>query len=171
MAKLEMECKVLAGAESKAFLADLTKIVERMERAAGVAGGKSSKVAAAAEEEEAPAETEEEEEDFAPKAKKAAAKPTASFEEEDEEPAAEEPAESEEEEEEADFTTPPAKKAKAKKFTVNDVNAACKKRATKTGGEKGRDEVLAILTKNFKTKSVSDLTPEQFQQCIKLMEA
>lgn len=68
-----------------------------------------------------------------------------------------------------DFTTPAKKTAKAKKVTVAQVNDACKARA-KSGGKKGRDEVLAILKKQFKTESISEIKPERYADVIAAME-
>lgn len=81
-------------------------------------------------------------------------------------------------EEEDDFAAPPEKKAAAKKaaapkppkLTIDDVNDACKKKAASIGGKPGREKVLAALKKHFKTSSVSELKPEQYAACIKLME-
>lgn len=74
--------------------------------------------------------------------------------------------------EDADFTAPAktAKPEKKKKWTIDDVNDACKARAAKTGGKKGRAEVLAILTKKFETTSVSELEPEQYAEAIAAMK-
>ena len=119
----------------------------------------------------------DEDEDFAPAAKKKAAKKkVASFDEEDEDEAEVEDDEETEEDDE-DFTEPapkakkkaPAKTARKKKITVDQVNDACKARAQATGGKAGRNEVLAILKKKFKTTSVSELKADQFEACIKAM--
>ncbi len=167
-----LEIKVLAGAESKAFLVDLTKVVDRMERAAGILAGKTE-VAEVETDDDVPAADEGDDDDFAVKPVKAAVKgaakkTAAAFEKDDT------PAEAEAEEESDDFTATPAKAAKTKparvkKITLDDVNDACKARA-KAGGKKGRAEVLAILKKNFKTESVSDLDEDQYSTCIELME-
>lgn len=75
-------------------------------------------------------------------------------------------AESDEEEFEA-----PTKK-KAKKLTVDDVNDACKERATDEGGGKvGRSAVLAILKKKFKVTSVTDLDEKQYAAVISAMKS
>jgi len=49
-----------------------------------------------------------------------------------------------------------------KKITIDDVNDACRKLALKIGGKPGREKVLGILQKKFKTKTVSALKPEQY---------
>ena len=71
---------------------------------------------------------------------------------------------------EEDFTAPPAKAAKAKKFTVADVNDACKARA-KAGGAKGRAQVLSILKKKFQTESISEIDAKDYGAVIKAMQA
>ncbi len=81
--------------------------------------------------------------------------------------------EDEEEDEVEELEAAPKKKAaaktKSKKLTVDDVNDACKARAAATGGKAGRTEVLTILKKKFKTESVSELRPEQYQACVDAM--
>ncbi len=156
--EMSLEIKILAGAESKQFLVDFTKQLDRLERM--TAGNKTAVVDETEEEEEtapkkkakAPVdETEEEEdEDFGPKKK--AAKKSTSFDEEEEE----------------EETAP--KKKKAKKLTIDDVNDACKARAAATGGKKGRAEVLAILKKKFKTETVSEIDEDRWAECIEAME-
>lgn len=67
-----------------------------------------------------------------------------------------------------DFMEPaPAKTAKkgAKKFTVNDVNDACKAKAAATD----RKTVLGILKKKFGVASVTELKAEQYGDAIKAM--
>ncbi len=122
------------------------------------ASRKATTRAAAVEEEETEETEEETDEDFAPKKKTAAKKAAASFDDDGEE------------EEETEEEAPAPKSKKAKKITIDDVNDACKARAAATGGKEGRNEVLKILKKNFKTESVSALKPEQFQAVIDAME-
>lgn len=62
-----------------------------------------------------------------------------------------------------------AKTGKAKKVTLEEVNAACHARAA-AGGKKGRAEVLAILKKNFKTETISEIKPEQYGKLVSLMK-
>lgn len=161
--QMQLEIKVLAGAESKAFLADLTKQIDRLERLGGTKTISTTVTG--------PAEPEaEEEEEFAAKPPKAKASAKAAGFDDDADDAPAAPAEPEEEEE--DFTTPPAKTAKppkAKKVTLDDVNDACKAKAKSIGGKAGREKVLVVLTKHFKTESVSELKPEQWAKCIELM--
>lgn len=177
---MKLEVAMLVGAETKQFLMDLTKIVERMEKASasttttvrvGDVSKTVTKKAAAIEEEEDEIEAAveaEEDEDFAPKKSKGKKAAAAAF--DDDEPV-EEPEATEEEEE--DFTTPAPKKAaaKAKKLTIDDANDACKARAARTGGKEGRAEVLALLKKNFKTQSVTDVKPEDYEKLVKIMKA
>lgn len=155
MGKLELV--VMAGSESKAFLASLTEQLDRLEKLHGVMTGK--KVATSiTEDAEETTETDEEEELIAPVNKTATKKAAASFDDEE--------VHSDDDEEEA----PVAKKTKAKKVTLDDVNDACKARAASVGGKEGRSEVLTILKKKFKTTSVSELKPEQYAAVIAAME-
>lgn len=165
---MKLEVAMLVGAESKQFLVDLTKLVDRMEALTKGAPAKAAKPAAAVEDEDDAAAVEaDEDEDFAPKKSKGKKAAAAAFDDEEEEAG-----EAEAEEEEEDFTTPaPKAKAKAKKLTVDDVNDACKARAARTGGKEGRAEVLALLKKHFKTSSVSDVKAEDYEKLIKIMKA
>lgn len=169
---VKLELGIMAGAESKAWLADLTKVVERMERAAGIIGATKSaatRTAASMEADDTSSDdapdTESDDDDFAAKPR-TKSKKASSFEDDDDAPA------TESEDDDADFTAPSAKTAKppkAKKWTVDDVNDACKKKASSIGGKEGRAKVLSILKKNFKTESVSELKPEQYAACIQAM--
>lgn len=166
MAKLELQ--LLVGAESKEWLAGVENVLERLEKVAATltalpATAKNAKQAEEDfDEDEQAAATEDEDTDFAA-TKKTAKKTKAAFDED------EETVEASEDEESEDFTEPTTKKAK--KLTVEDVNDACKKRASKTGGKEGRTEVLGILKKKFKTTSVSELKPEQYAAVIAAMGA
>lgn len=156
----KLEIAVLAGAESKAWLVSFTKQVDRLEK---IMGGK--KVAATEDVEETEVEETEDDDDFAPapKAKAAAAKKTATttFDEDDE------VVETHEDDEDE---APVKKTAKAKKLTVDDVNDACKAYARENGGGKeGREAVLKILKKHFKTTSVSTLEATDYAKAIKLL--
>lgn len=146
--KMQLELKILAGAESKAFLADFAKQVDRLEKLTGGKGLKPTDKNEISDEDEDDAKDEEtdEDDDFAPKK---ASKKGSSFDEDD-----------------ADAEEAPPAKTKKKKLTVNDVNDACKKRAASVGGKAGRDEVLKILKKKFKVESVADLEPEQYADAI-----
>lgn len=74
------------------------------------------------------------------------------------------------EDEEAEEEAPAPKKAKAKKVTLDDVNDACKAFARANGGGKeGRDMVLKLLKKNFKTTSISELAVEDYAKALKLL--
>lgn len=151
MAKLELA--LLVGADSKEFLAQLTDVVERLE--ALKLDGSIDRKAQAEEIDE------DQDEDFTPKTK-AAKKAVKDFDEDEDLEAASS------DETEDDFTDKKTTK-KAKKLTVDDVNDACKARAAQTGGKEGRNEVLAILKKKFKTTSVSELKPEQYAAAISAM--
>ncbi len=97
----------------------------------------------------------EEDEDFG--AKKSSTKKASKFEEE-----------SEDADEEEGFNKPAAK-TKAKKLTADDVNDAAKALAKSIGGKEGREKVLGILKKKFKTTSVTELKPEQYEAAIEAL--
>src|SRR5271170_4143182 len=124
-----MELKILVGKESKDWLLDIEAATERLEKVIAKLNGKSSHGIDEAVDEPT---DEVSDEDFDTDNEKQPAKDNDSFDDDD--------TSFDEVEEEA-----PAKKSKAKKLTVEDVNEACLKRMRKTGGKKGRDEVLAIL--------------------------
>lgn len=159
----KLELLLLAGAETKEFLADLTAQVDRLEEL--VKGGALDKKNTAT-----VAPEEDDEEEATPVKKSAKKSKVVEKEEEDEEE--DEEAEEEEDEESGDEEEEDEapKKGKTKKVTVDDVNDACKARAAATGGKEGRKEVLAILKKKFKTETVSDLDPAQYAACIAAME-
>lgn len=179
----QLELKIMAGAESKAWLADLTKIVERMEKAMNgkvvtlptppvsddededfepKPAARATKLKTHAfDEDEDTGTTEEDEDDdvsfgtIKEPAKKTSKKVTASFDDEDEG-------------EEDEMPAPKAAKSKTtkpKKTTLDDVNDACIARATRGN----RAEVLGILKKKFKVKSVTDLEPEHYEAVVKAM--
>lgn len=157
---MKLELAILAGAESKAFLATLTEQIDRLEKLTGgitTPVKNATKKAAPVEDEEAEEQETEDEEFAAPKKKAATKKAAAKSFDEDEE--------SEDEEQEAPVT----KNKKTKAVTHDDVNDACKARAADTGGKEGRTEVLTILKKKFKVTSVSELKPEQYQSVIEAM--
>lgn len=191
-----LELVIMAGAESKKFLADITSQFDRIEKLCSKhlnsKGGKAA-LADDADEEES------EDEEIDPPAKKG--KKAAKFEDADEESDDEEESdESEDEEEEAPAKKTKGKKAakfedddadeeeseeaddaedeeeealakktkggkKAPKLTIDDVNDACMDRA----GRSNRSEVLGLLKKHFKIKSVTELEPGDYEACIKLM--
>lgn len=145
----QLELVVMAGKESKQWLADVTEIVERLEKATAKLKGSSVT-------EDVETETttdDDDDDDFTPTKSKATVK-AKSFDDDD----------TGEDEE-------PVIKKKAKKITVDDVNDACKARAAETGGKEGRQEVLTILKKKFKVASVNDLEPEQYAAVIAAMKA
>lgn len=139
---------------------------------AGLFEGLEPKVASSRTNTDAPVatETEDVEEPAAPKAKRGRpAKAVAAQTSFDEEETTTEESESFEDEE--SFEEAPApKKAKAKKYTVEDLNDVCKAYARENGGGKdGRDAVLAILKKHFKTTSISQIATEDYEKAIKLL--
>ncbi len=104
--------------------------------------------------------------------KTAAKKAAASFEDEDDSGSEVETEDTQEaESDDEDFMqAAPAKEAKKaapkKKLTVNDVNDACKAKATASN----RKEVLAILKKKFNVTSVTELKNEQYADVIAAMK-
>ncbi len=165
MSKLEIESKILVGAESKAWLADVQGVLARMEKVARILRSPEEHEAAddEASSDDAPAD---EEEGFDSKparsAKGGKGKKGASFDDVEEEETEEESEEEEEEE------APKAAKGKgAAKITVDDVNDACMARAQRTN----RAEVMAILKKQFKVKSVTELEPSDFAAVVAAMKA
>jgi len=181
---MKLEIAMLAGNESKQFLASLSTEIDRLEKVAKQIEKLKGGLTASAE-----TALDEDDEDFteAPKAKRGRPKKAAAVADfdddgEDEESDTAEETEAEEEEteaeaEEAEETTEtpddedeaPVKSKKAKKVTVDDVNDACKKLAQHIGGPDGRKYVLGILKKKFKTESVSALDESQYEACIKAM--
>ena len=156
---MKLELSIMAGPQTKEFLNELAGLVERLEKAADIVELKVDgfKEAKAPLKTEPPAganvEVEDDEEDFAPPN---AAKKTASFDDDDEE-------------DEAPPVEAPAKKAKkekAKAVTLDDVNDACLERAARSN----RAEVLGILKKHFKVKSVTDLDEADYAEVIKLLK-
>lgn len=71
-----------------------------------------------------------------------------------------------------DFTDAPATKAeKGPVINLKDVNEACKaKMQAEGGGKSGREAVLAILKKKFKTQTLSDLDADQYAAVVKAMQ-
>lgn len=179
---MRLEMSILAGDESKKFLADLSQAVERLEKAAGkITAGKTSsnddadeEVATAAPQpkrgrpakskafpasfvEESEEAEESDEEEVAPPKKKGKVA-AASFDDEED-------AEEESDEEEV----APKKKARGKLveggLSLDNINDACMERAKRTS----RDEVQALLKKHFNVKSITALDPEDYLECMKLM--
>lgn len=171
---MRLELGIMAGAESKVWLADLTKQIDRLER---LTGGKGLKVDASeeteeAEEIEAAETTDDAEEDFAPKKGKPSKK-AAAFDDDEEETETEETSEHYPAiEEEESFDAAPVKKAKkSQDVTIKQVNEACKVRARLEGkkGKKGVDVVKGILLKKFKTDSLQKIGVEHYPAIVAAM--
>jgi hypothetical protein len=157
MAKLELA--LLCGEESKNFLAQLTKQIDRLEECCGkICDVKPPQT------DMEDRKAEEDEEDFSAKPVKASKKAKADFDDDED---------AEEEEGEADaevLEDEPVKKAKPKKLTSDDCNDAAKTLAKSIGGKEGREKVLGLMKKHFKTESVSELKPEQYEKFCKVMK-
>lgn len=185
---MKLEFDLMAGAETKAFLVDFTKQIDRLEKLHGLDKNAPKKSAKAEESEE---EEESEDEDFGPKKTKKAA--SSSFDDEEEDEKEKEKSESEEEEDEDEKEEKEPKKqakatakTKAKKYTLDDVNDACKAKVaelidsgrnrkvkgklTPVTGKEARSFVLGILEENFETTSVTELEPEQYAEAIKALK-
>lgn len=170
MAKLELA--LLVGQESKEWLETLERVVNNLETVAKTLSAqgntKLNGKAKSIDEDETEGEDDDGEvDDFAPN-KKAVAKAVKAFDEDEDDDSEASSAVTLEDDEDDNFTDKPVSK-KAKKLTVEDVNTACKKKASDIGGKEGRAQVLTILKKKFKTQSVSELKPEQYAAVISAM--
>lgn len=178
--KLEIESKILVGSESKAWLADLSNLIARMEKLQKLSGGGSGGTTSAVDDDE--------DEDEAPKAlAKTKGKKAKVVEPEDDEDELEassddedeeenESAEASEEDEEEEKPAKAAKGKKAARVTIDDVNDACKAKALslieagQTGPE-ARKAVLKLLKKKFGiSSSVTELEPEQYADAVKALK-
>lgn len=195
MARLELI--IMAGAESKAFLGDLEKLVARMEKAGGVTAataddadetdddededfGKktTSKKATAldADDDEDEDEADDEDEDAAP-AKKTKGKKAAALDDDADDADDEDEDESDDEDEEEETAKKTKGKAtKAKKLTIDDINDACKARVQKViksgqPGPEARKSVFKLLKKKFGVTSVTELKADQYADVIKALSA
>jgi hypothetical protein len=142
----------------------------------GLAPAKPGKAAEETEEtENEETETEDSEgDDFGAKPSKRGKKSSKSFDDEGEGEETEDESENEETEDESEneetedeseaeeTEAKPAKNAKAKKLTADDVNDACKELVGRTN----RATVIGILRK-FRVKTVSDLDPSDYEAAIK----
>lgn len=196
---MKLELGIMAGAESKQWLMDITKIVDRLEALLVKTETRVQTGVAEDDEETAPQpvkatkgkkavpapsfDDEDEEEETA----KPAAKATSSFDDEDEEEETAAPVKAtkgkkaaasfDDEVEEDEAPVAPSKKTKEKKLTFDDVNDACKARVLREiqtrgcTGKDARSAVLKLLTKKFKVTSVSELEPTQYADLIKVMQA
>lgn len=190
---MKLDLGILVGPESKQWLVDLTKQLDRLEKYAAYLESEEKvqlpkkakpelpeiEADEIVEEEVSEEATEvEEDDDFAPAKKSAKKAAAAAFDDDTDEEVSEESREDseagEDVEEEDDFKAAPAPKkkavAKAKKFTVDDCSDAAKALAKSIGGTKGREAVLKIMKKKFKTESIMALKPEQYSDFISAME-
>jgi hypothetical protein len=179
---MKLDLGILVGAESKQWLADMAKLVERLEAAVRELSMKDK-------ERKATDEDEEDDDDFSPKATPVKRGTPFEDEEEDgEEISDEEMDADEEEDEDDDFKTPvntkapkkaaskPAakktkeqKEPKSRKVTSDDCNDAARKLASSIGGKAGRQKVFDIMSKKFGVDSVLRLQPEQYPEFIEAM--
>lgn len=186
MAKLEIS--LLAGHESKEFLAKLTAQLDRLEAL-------SDKLPAGDADEDEETEEDEDDEEEAPKLKSKKKAKTFDDDEEAEEEADVDDADDEEEDEEVEDADeeseeeddededekpkkghkakakPVAKKGKVKKVTIDDCNDAAKALCLAWGGKAGRPKVLKFMKKNFKVESVQDLDAKQYAKFVEVFNA
>ncbi len=144
---MKLEVAMMVGAESKAFLASMTNILERMEKLAGQA---ETKAPAAKKTKAAPVETAEESTDE-----------LENFGEEIEAAADEDEGDlgfDEMSEDEA----PAPKATKAKKLTDKDVHSAALAHAKKFT----RPVTLKLLAAKFKVKSIAEIKAEDYGKVI-----
>lgn len=175
---MKLEIAMMAGAETKQFLANLTQQIDRLEalQAKIVSGNtpqadfgdsvldatvyasrplkKTNMIEDSFLSDDQPEETNLEDDSFEAPKKQTRAKKT-------------KPAETSfEDEEDALFEEPAPKSNKTKALTVKDVMDACKARATASN----RAEVLGILKRKFKVASINDLKPDQYGDVIKALQ-
>ena len=185
---MRLELSIIAGKESKAFLADLAVQVDRLEKLAAIATGLQTqkKTAKATEiEEDEDHETEQEmttlgddmpsakdedlsddsdlEDDDFSASKKTKKTDAARFDEELEDI------------EEAPKSKRQTASTKEKKLTKDDVNDACKKHfqalvARGQAADAARKAVVKLLHKHFAVKSITDLDPEQYAEAVKILK-
>lgn len=168
MSKLELA--IIAGAESKDFLASLSATVDKLEKLVNAASKLKVNVKTKANDDDEEDEDEAEEQETKPaKGRAVRAKSDADDEdsEDDEDDDSDDEAETDDaDEDEEEKPTKAAKGKKKKGPTLDDVNDACRAAAKRTS----RKEVLRILKKSFKVKSVTDLEEDQYQDVIDEME-
>lgn len=169
MAKLEIA--LLAGAESKNFLLDLTTQIDRLEKITkSLTDAVKKDSASLPPEEDVDTDDDSDFEEPKAKSKPPKKKESNSFDDEDEEDEDEiDEAQIEETEIEEgdDFEAEePPKKRKAKKVTIEDCNDAAKELAK----SKGREKVLALMTKHFKTRSVSEVKADDYAKFVEVMK-
>lgn len=174
---MKLELAILAGAESKAFLLDFKKQIDRLETLTKSLPATSQATVAidvTDDEVDTLAAQTDADEDFAPK--KSAPKRAAPKGFDDEETSTED-SEASDDDGEMDFNTPPpvkaAPKPKPKKLSPeqmrDNMNEAAKAKAAKKGGKAGRDEVLGLMKKHFNTTSVQEIKSEDYDKFLKLM--
>lgn len=178
---MKLDLGIMAGPESKKFLVELTKLVQRMEAAATPLKGKKS--ASKKEELEDAEEEEIEEEDEAnheaeeseesDDADDSDSDETDSQDDGPEESDADDSDDSEEEEAEEKST----KKGKVAKVTAEQVNDAAKALHTflvkkkKLTSKKAFAQIKATLNKAFDTESVSQIEKADLPKALKLLQA
>ncbi len=177
MGKLELA--ILVGDESKKWLTNLTKQVDRLEELVGKLDttGVGEATEALAED----LEDDDDDEEAPPKKNKKKHIEVDEDDDEDETDDSDDEKDSDESEEDSESQdeddeeseedeAPKSKKGKVKKMTADDCQDAAKGLAASIGGADGRAKVKELLKKKFKVTSVSDLKPEQYAKFVEVME-
>ncbi len=186
---MKLGIEVIAGAESKQFLASLSKEIDRLDEVLGRLNaieveeveeekapepkrgrGRPKKKAAEVEALEEEDEDEDEEESIDDDESDDEDEEEIIEEDEDDDEEAEESDDEDEDEDEEDVVEEPVKKsARHKKLTVDDLNDVAKALASSIGGKAGRAKVLSLMKKHFDTESINDVKPEDYQVFVNVM--
>lgn len=179
---MKLELGIMAGAETKVFLKELTEIVERFEKVVTILRSpeeiaKHAVKAAGVDIVIPPTSLGVPEIPFETPVKRARGRPPkAKIEDPFENTEAESPDTDDSEDEytdcENDFLgdQPPKKVAATtkKEVTLDELTSACRRRAEKDGSPK---MVVSILEKAFKVKRVTDIKPADYEKALKLVTA
>lgn len=170
--KMRLELGIIAGDNTKTFLADLTNIVERFEKAADrLSSSPTNKKTKITQDDLVVTEEASEPWDTTKEKKKKVANGQ-SFDDAEEETGREDEDTHEEEnddEEEEKEASPPAKKAKAVKKEKLPTLEDCNDAAMECAGRTNRANVLSILKKHFNVKSITSLEKTDYTKFISLM--
>lgn len=195
---MKLEMAILAGPESKVFLVELTKQIDRMEKL--TKGGKCTVSETKSEETDEDTDfgdngnTDDFEENAEPAKRGRPKKAAASFDDEDggdeEELAASAPTkrgrpkkeaasfddENETDDEETDeISTASLKKGKPKKITLDDLNDAAKERVKSliengSTSKEARNKVVLLLQRKFKTDTLTEIEPADYAKAIEVLK-
>jgi hypothetical protein len=169
MSKLEIA--MLVGAESKAFLANLTEQIDRLEK---LSGKKLKVTKAGAVDDEDEDEDEDADEEEKPKKKKGGKLAASDDEDSDDEDSDDDDDSDEDDESDSDEdadedeeeTTKKSAKGKKGKVTLDDIKDACRAYMAETN----RATVEKLLKKKFGTKTVKEIDPDDYPEVMKALE-